>query len=366
MQDKKKKQEEARKIARTETWTKPFDLCAIHENEWPHVMKTIFTSEKWTDLAQQRSKMFHIIANKADMMAFQKVKKIDHEMCNLLFSLVVTYAHGYSKSHNDQRRISLHDHFRDFCRTKEQQEAYKDYCNRFDAAVMLTDVLEVMVGDCHDLLHTLDPSIIVDEYKAVQGALSAMKDFTSIHHKTEHNELTTLFCDFCDEIQDYLLPKTLIFIKEYKARMAELQARGEVKEDSKLRSDRDFARDTLTKYFFYNPGECRRNLDKSKKKANKYLNILDDNKLKTALPYIIGVDRETTRIAMALDQLETLRTNLTKSEGEDKAFLRELAEITKEPELLAMTITEHRLKWQDKQQTETFPSKDAKDSSSSK
>lgn len=50
--------QDKRDKARMETWTKDFDLCAVAEMEWAAPLKSIFTSEAWTDLEKRRRTLF--------------------------------------------------------------------------------------------------------------------------------------------------------------------------------------------------------------------------------------------------------------------------------------------------------------------
>lgn len=334
-------QQKKREKARLESWTKDFDLCAVDEMEWPAPLKSIFTSEVWTDLTKKRRTLFRVISNKPDMMAFQRLKKIDSEMANILFSSMIEYT-LYSQQKSGERRISLKEHFTDFIRTDEQKEAYQDYCNRIDSVVMLTDVMEVMIMEALELLHKIDPTVIVDEFKGVQNALKALTDFTSLHHKDEHNELTYEFCDFVESVQDWLVPKTHIFLKKYEEKAQKLINKGEIPQEKKKRNDRDFATETLTRYFFYNNTPYHNDFHKSKREAERYINTLNDEELKSALPYIITADREINRIAMAIDNLTTARKNMEKCE--DKAFLSKLAMLTRIPEMSAKLSVENEIK----------------------
>ena len=332
--------QDKRDKARMETWTKDFDLCAVAEMEWAAPLKSIFTSEAWSDLEKRRRTLFRVISHKPDIMAFTQLKKTDAEMASLLFANMVEYA-CMSQQMSGERRISIREHFNDFIRTKEQKDAYQEYCDRIDSVVMLADVIEGMVMDALNLLHIIDPSVIVDEFKGVQNALKALQDFTSIHHKTEHNELTAAFCDFAEEVQEWIVPKTHLFLKQYEDKAQVLIKKGEMKRDKKKRSDRDFAIETLTHYFFYNGSPHQKDYYKSRREAERFVKDLDDEQLKDCLPYIITADRELNRIAMALDNLSASRKSMEACKGKD--YLKKLSELKQLPEWTAKKLIEKEL-----------------------
>lgn len=333
-------QQTKRDKARSETWTKDIDLCGVSEMEWPAVLKRIFTSEAWTDLEKRRRTLFRVISHKPDMMAYQRIKKTDAEMASLLFGAMVEYSQ-LSQQMSSERRISIREHFDDFVRTDEQREAYQDYCDRIDSVMMLTDVMEGMVMDALNMLHKIDPTVIVDEYKGIQNALDALKDFTSIHHKNEHNELTADFCNFAEEVQEWLIPKTHLFLKQYDQKAQMLIKKGAIPKDKKKRSDRDFAIETVTHYLYYNGSPHHGDYYKCKREAEKWISVLDDEQLKVALPYIITADRELNRIAMALDSLTAARKNIEECEG--KEYLKKLCELTELPEWTAKHLIQQEI-----------------------
>lgn len=285
-----------------------YDLARCTPDDYIAILNTLFNSEKWHELFVRRAKFFRVIANRSDAKAIREVDAIDTKAARLLLSTMVQFANARVKQQSG-RVVTLREYFDDFVRTKEQEELYENFSNRLDSAIVLADILEVMLSDALDSLRQLDPSCVLGEFDGIKDAMKQLKDFTSIHHNKENNELTTIFCDFAEEVEDWIRPKIAIFLKKYKDHREALVARGELKPTKKPMSDREWMIMRMEDYFYVS-GPTKGKAHESKQKARQYVNAITDEEMPQAKEYIAKLVTESERIRMAHDAILVLNRNL--------------------------------------------------------
>ena len=299
-----------------------YDLSRCNTVEYASVLDALFNSTPWRDLFIRRAKFFRIIANRVDTKAIREVDNIDTKAGKLLLASMVEFSLSRAKE-NSGRVVTLNEYLEDFVRTEEQFECYQDFSIRINSAEVIADILETMLDSAKNTLAKIDPSCVTQEFEGIKAALKALKNFTTLHHRMENEELTTMFCDFAEEVEDWLLPKAAIFYKQYQDKRENLISSGAMKGNkSKKRSDREWLEERLIDYFYVNL-KLTKEEDKHRSalainKAKEVVRNITDSEMPAAKDYISKLVAESERIRMAKDTILTLNRNLPENETSTK------------------------------------------------
>ena len=293
-----------------------YDLTKVRTEEYAGQLDIMLNSELWHDMMERRTKVFKAAMN-GDKNAFNQVRKIDDTYAKIVFNTLVNYSLSKQKEENC-RTILLRDYFADFVRTDEQKQLYDEYSQRIDAAVFVADVLETMLGNAEEKLKELDPTTLLQEFDGIRKALKVLHDFTYLHHRKEHNDLTSLFCDYAEECEEWLMNKSVLYAKEYYDKREALIASEEIKtKKQQLRSDREWLTERLHDYF-YQVGDTKDKVQEAKKKAQKVIAELTDEEFEELMPILSDLSVEQDRIRMARNKLKVIDDSILRSKAADK------------------------------------------------
>lgn len=293
-----------------------YDLTRVRPDEYAAPLTVLFNSEKWKDVFIRRKKLFRAAMTR-DQMALKQIIQIDQKVGMMLLSAMFQYSQERSKQ-IDGGKVTLNEYFTDFVRTPEQHELYDKFSLEIDMALCMSDIMENVLNDAKSSLRKLDPALVLSEYDALKEAMKALSDFSHIQHRDEHNDLTSLFLDYAEEVEDYLRIKTALFASQYKNLREALIAKGEIKAKTiKKHTDREYVSDLLANYIFVMTDKESVKVQASQL-AKKAINALDDKEIEEVMPALIEFYRQSQNIHMAKDKIATTKMSLPNTEATKK------------------------------------------------
>lgn len=299
-------------ITNTTTVPHDYDLLDCPAAEYVPAINTLFNDTKFRDELTQRHKFHKIMAASRDTNAIRKVDSIDSRIARQLLATFAGFAIAKKRQAN-ARRVSLDEYFADFVRTEEQKELYEEFATKVNASVVICDIFECILGDAQDALKALDPSLILSEFDSIKAMMEPLRKISSLFHSKANMELTSMFADFTEEIQDMLYPKVAVFNKQYSDRRREMEKEGTVEKTEKKHNDREFIALRLSDYI-YQASVKKLSSEEARRKAQYFVNNLTDEEMPEALDFITKVIREQDAMRMAKDRQNMLFTNLPNTE----------------------------------------------------
>lgn len=313
---KTKTQQELLSNVRESSLTYNYDLTRVDPREYAAPLYILFNSEIWKDIFIRRNKLFRA-AMHGDVNAFRQIDQLDRKVGYMILQAMFKF----SKERQEQIKgniVTLDEYLDDFVRTEEQKELHNDFSLAVDTAIIVADILESTLNDAKDTLKKLDPSLILSEFDSINAATKALRDFTAIHHRDEHEELQTLFFDYVEEVEEYLRMKTLVYIEQHKNLRQSLINSGQIKETKKKKhTDREYLTDILSNYI-YNTTKQKMDRQTSFERAKSAIRNFTDEELQEAMPVIIELFRHAESIHMAKEGINATIKSLPETEATKK------------------------------------------------
>lgn len=306
-------------ITNTVTVPHDYDILDCPASEYVAALNSLFNDVKFRDELTQRHKFHKIMAASRDANAIRKVDSIDSRIGRQLLATMAGFAIAKKRQQNS-RRVALDEYFTDFVRTDEQKELYEEFATKINASVVICDVFECILGDAQDALKALDPSIILSEFDSIKAMKEPLRKISSLFHSKANIELSSLFADFTEEIQDMLYPKVAVFNKKYADLHRKLEKDGTLDKVDKKHDDREFIFLRLSDYI-YHASVKKISSEEARRKAQYFVNNLTEEEMPAALEFILKLVKEQDAIRMArgrkMELFRTLpNTELTKKLAE--------------------------------------------------
>ena len=224
------------------TYTVPYNLNNIPKEEFGGMFATLFSSEPWHDLMTRRNKFCRMFlqlrpGTAEANSAFKQLMEIDQKAASIMFSFVVEMSQQVAKM-KASRTITLREYLSEFIKTPEQKELYDLFHMKLEIANFLADATESVITDAHDILHQIDPNVVLSEFDALKQVSKILYDYSSLRHRKEHPELMDCFTKWSDDIQDVVYLKAAQFLKENNDIRARLEAAGELKKNSNEKKEK--------------------------------------------------------------------------------------------------------------------------------
>lgn len=293
-----------------------YDLTRVDAREYAAPLQVLFNSQVWKDIFIRRNKLFGA-AMHGDATAFKQIDQLDRKVAMLILQGMFQYCQDRQKQ-IDGRKVTLNEYFVDFVRTPEQHELYNQFSTDVDSAMMLADVLENLLKGAQETLTKLDPALVLSEFDSIKAATKALADFSHIHHRDEHENLASLFCDYAEEVEEYLRMKTVLFVGKYKELRESLINNGKMQEKTiKKHTDREYATDLLANYF-HNTAKDKETKKQALPRATAAIKAFTDEELEEAMPTIIDLYRQSESIHMAKEHINGTIKTLPETEATKK------------------------------------------------
>lgn len=293
-----------------------YDLTRVDAREYAAPLQVLFLSQTWKDIFIRRNKLFGA-AMHGDANAFKQIDQLDRKVAMLILQGMFKYCQERQKQ-IDGKVVTLRDYFEDFVRTPEQHELYNKFSSNVDSAMILADILDSILKEAQETLTKLDPALVLNEFNSIKAATKALADFSHIHHRDEHEELASLFCDYAEEVEEYLRMKTVLFVGKFKELRESLINNGKMTEKPvKKHTDREYATDLLANYF-HNTAKDKEQKKTVYPRATAAIRQFSDDELQEALPTIIELYRQAEAIHMARERLNGVIKTLPENESSKK------------------------------------------------
>lgn len=293
-----------------------YDLTRVDAREYAAPLQVLFNSQIWKDIFIRRNKLFGA-AMHGDPQAFKQIDQLDKKVAMLILQAMFHFCQERQKQ-IDGQKVTLNEYFTDFVRTPEQHELYNQFSNEVDSAMLLADVLENVLKGAQETLTKLDPALILSEFDSIKAATKALGDFSHIHHRDEHEELASIFCDCAEEVEEYLRMKTSLFIAKYRDLRESLINNGKMTQKVvKKHTDREYTSDLLANYF-HNTAQTETEKATARSRANEAIKQFSDEELQEAMPIIIDLYRQAEAIHMAKEHINGTIKTLPETEATKK------------------------------------------------
>lgn len=308
---KTRKQKDLLSEVKNSTLAYNYDLTRVDPREYAAPISAIFQSQIWKDMFIRRNTLFRAAQN-GDANAFKQIEQIDRKVALILLQGMFQYSQ-HRQNAIDGRTVSLNEYFDDFVRTKGQRELFNSFSLNLDCAMVLADILESFLLDAKETLVKLDPSLVLQEFDAINNATKILRDFTHIHHRDMHPTLDSMFADNAEETEEYLRMKTALFVEKYKAKRAELVSGGELAAGGKKKhSDREYLTDLCSNYFYVR--DKKKNGADAQQKARALVQSVSDEEIEAFMPVAVELYNASQQIHMADERITTQMRNLPDSE----------------------------------------------------
>lgn len=231
-----KQKELQKKIAKAEmsASSKIFDLARIQPEHYAAPLAQLFHSPEWVDKMQLRNKTSRLCLSQQEGVRKEGMKRImdiDKQLGTMLLNALVFY---YSKVENarSSRNITLQEYVKDFIKTPEQWELYKDFQRKIDTSVALADMTETMLTDAKDILHKIDPECLLAEFDGIKSALKPLQNFSKLRYRNWHPDLMDMYTDYISDLEVVVNKHTIDYVNAFKKRADELLEKGEIKKNT--------------------------------------------------------------------------------------------------------------------------------------